>query len=100
MLEAARKVQQYAGGRERSDLDTDELLALGVVRLLEITGEAAKRVPDDVRAGAPSIPWRDIGRTRDRLIHGYDSVDLDIVWSIIETDIPALIAELERLLAV
>jgi uncharacterized protein with HEPN domain len=100
MLDAAQKVQRHTAGRQRSDLDADELLALAVVRLLEIIGEAAKRVPDDVRASSPTLPWRSIGRTRDRLIHGYDSVDLDIVWSIVQSDIPPLVAELERLLAV
>jgi uncharacterized protein with HEPN domain len=69
-----------------------------VVRSLEIIGEAAKRVPDDWRARAPAIEWRRMSGMRDRLIHGYFGVDLDVVWDVLQTKIPALKAEIERLL--
>ena len=99
MLEAASKAVAYTDGFERSVLDTDEMRAPAVVRLLEILGEAARAVSDATRARHPSIPWRQIAGTRDRLIHGYEAVDLDIVWAIVTTDLPALVIELKQALA-
>ena len=100
MLEAAEKISAFTGGCVRADLNKDEKLALAVVRLLEICGEAAKAVSASERANHPQVPWSAIGRTRDRLIHGYFSVDLDIVWKIVTEDIPALTPELKRMLSV
>lgn len=65
------------------------------MRLLEIVGEAASRVPADERTKCPSIPWTQIVGLRNRLIHGYDSVDFDILWESLTQDLPPLIAELE-----
>ena len=98
MLDAARKTLAFTKGRSRTDLDTDEQLTLAVVRLLEIIGEAAKQVTTETRAAHPAIPWREIAGTRDRLIHGYFDVDLDVVWSIASRDLPGLVASLETVL--
>ncbi len=97
MLDAARKAVAFLEGRSRRDLDSDELLALALARLLEIVGEAAKGVPEDVRQTHPKIPWRAIAGTRDRLIHAYFDVNLDILWAVVTTELPALITELEKL---
>lgn len=97
MLDAARKAIGHIEGRGRADLDKDELLALALVRLLEIIGEAAKGVPDHVRRNHPEIPWKAIAGMRDRLIHGYFDVDLDVVWAILTEDLPATVAKLERI---
>ena len=99
MRDAAAKAVQFVQGRNRSDLDTDEMLALALVRLLEIVGEAAKGVEESVRQMRPLIPWKQIAGTRDCLIHGYFDVDHDIVWAILTNDLPPLIAELEAMLA-
>jgi uncharacterized protein with HEPN domain len=69
-----------------------------VVRALEIVGEAAKAVPEEVRAMAPSIPWRQIATMRNKLIHHYFGVDLEIVWGTVVEDVPTLIKELETLI--
>jgi len=98
MLDAARKATELTKRCHRSDLDKDETLALAVVRLLEILGEAAKNVSKEYRRDYPAIPWSQIAGTRDRLIHGYFDVDLDIVWKIISVDLPALISQLEKIL--
>jgi len=98
MLDAAIKAINATQGKTKEDLENDELLALALVRLLEIIGEAAKAVSEDVRSCYQSIPWRQIAGTRDRLIHGYFNVDMDIVWSIIKMDLPALVNELNRIL--
>jgi uncharacterized protein with HEPN domain len=98
MLEAAEKILAFTAGCQRSHLDSDEKLALAVVRLLEICGEAAKAVPQATRDANPHVPWSQIARTRDRLIHGYFNVDLDIVWQIVTTDMPPLVKDLKAML--
>ena len=99
MLDAAREATQMAQGKSRADLDADRQLNLSLVRLLEIVGEAASRVPVGERASYSSIPWMQIVGLRNRLIHGYDNVDFDILWEIVTQDLPPLIAELEKILS-
>jgi uncharacterized protein with HEPN domain len=99
MLDAAHKAREFTKNCKRADLDKDEKLALAVVRLLEVVGEAAKSVSEQCRQAHPSIPWRQIAGTRNRLIHGYFDVDLDIVWQIVSIDLPALISHLEKTLS-
>jgi len=91
MLDHAREAVEMTEGRSRSDLDADRQLNLALVRLLEVVGEAAARVPEDYRQQHPDIPWRDIADLRNRLIHGYDTVNFDILWTIIRKDLPPLI---------
>jgi uncharacterized protein with HEPN domain len=98
MLDHAREVVAMASGRARGELDTDRQLNLSLVRLLEIIGEAASRVPGRERLHYPDIPWPEIIALRNRLIHGYDSVDFDILWQIVTHDLPPLVAALERAL--
>jgi uncharacterized protein with HEPN domain len=99
MLDAAREAVQMAQGRTRADLDTDRPLNLSLVRLLEVVGEAASRVPVAERPKYTGIPWVQIVGLRNRLIHGYDNVDFDILWEIITHDLPPLITELEKILS-
>jgi len=99
MLDSARKALEFARGRSRSDLDKNEMLALALVRLLEVLGEAAKAVSEELRRSHPEISWKQLAGTRDRLIHGYFDVDLDIVWQIVTADLPALLSALEKILA-
>ena len=96
MRDHAQEVVELVRGRNRSDLDTDRLLALAVVRLLEIIGEAAGRVAADEQARRPGIAWPSIVGLRNRLIHGYDDIDHDIVWQIVTSDLPSLVLELSR----
>ena len=98
MLDAARKARGFTQDRERSDLESDEMLSLAVVRLLEVIGEATAHVSEAVQAANPQVPWRQITGARNRLIHGYFDVDLDVVWAILQGDLPPLIAHLERIL--
>lgn len=99
MLDAASKALELTESCNRDELDKDEKLALALVRLLEVLGEAARRVSDHCRQMYPKIPWRQIAGTRNRLIHGYFDVDLDIVWRIISTDLPPLVQQLETALS-
>lgn len=86
-------------GKNRTDLDTNRLLNLALVRLLEIVGEAASSVPDDVRQQYPQVPWKQLVGLRNRLIHAYHQVDLDILWKIVSQDLPPLVARLDEILA-
>ena len=85
-------------GRARADLDTDRMLNLSLVRLMEVVGEAAVRVPEEFRARHAHAPWRDVADLRNRLIHGYDTVDFDILWTIVHDDLPPLIEQLEAII--
>jgi uncharacterized protein with HEPN domain len=97
MLSYAREAVAMIQGRVRADLESDRQLNLALVRLLEIVGEAAARVPAEEREKNSQIPWLDIISLRNRLIHGYDTVDFDILWQIVQQDLPSLIQELESI---
>ena len=99
MIDAALKIITFTQGRKREDLDHDEMLALAVVRLVEILGEAAKNISEPTKANSPDIPWRQMSGTRDRLIHAYFEVNLDIVWEIATHDLPPIVTKLENLLS-
>ncbi|MFH1150726.1 MAG: HepT-like ribonuclease domain-containing protein [Actinomycetota bacterium] len=94
MLEAATSIRRHLKGRSRQDLESDELLRLGLERLLEMLGEAARHVSPGFRAEHPEIPWRSIIGTRDHLVHGYDAIDLGIIWSIVKKEMPRLVTDL------
>jgi len=98
MLDFSREVAHFTKGRTRSSLDTDRLFSLALVRLIEVIGEAASRVPPEEREKLPDIPWTDIIAMRNRLIHGYDAFSYDLVWKTATEDIPVLIKALERTL--
>jgi uncharacterized protein with HEPN domain len=99
MLDHAVEAVGLATGRTRQDLDADRLLNLSLVRLLEIVGEAAARLSPETRDRHPSIPWPDIIGLRNRLIHGYDIVDFDILWDIVNDDLPPLIAQIREIVS-
>jgi len=97
-LDAARKALLFVDERSREDLETDEMLSLSLVRLLEILGEAAYSVSEDFREKYPSIPWKKMVGMRNRLIHGYFDVNLEIVWDTVTEDLPPLALELEKVI--
>ena len=96
MLDHAREATTLMQDRSRADLTTDRVLNLALVRLLEIVGEAANRIPAEVQDRYIDIPWREIIGLRNRLVHGYGAIDLDIVWRVITADLPPLIDALEK----
>jgi uncharacterized protein with HEPN domain len=100
ILEHAREAVAITQGKTRTDLDRDRLLNLALTRLIEIIGEAANRIPEEVQTLHPELPWLQMVGARNRLIHGYDSVDFDVLWTIVSHDLPVLISQLENILKV
>lgn len=96
MYSFAQKVLIYTEGLNQITFVASGINYDATVRNLELIGEAATHIPDDARNAAPDIPWRMIIATRNRLIHGYLGIDNDTLWSIIQDDIPPLIAALEN----
>lgn len=99
MRDAARRAIEIARPLVRASLAEDQVETLALTRLLEVIGEAATRVPEAFRLEHPEIPWREITGTRNRLIHGYDRVDLDILWNIVHDQLPVLLAQLDAALS-
>jgi len=98
MLDAAQEASVFVNGRSRADLDSNRLLALALVRLIEIIGEAANRVSEETRSSIPTIPSPLVIAMRNRLIRGYFDVDNDRVWDTVVDDLPPMIAALEEAL--
>ena len=94
MIAFAEKVIAYTDGFDRDRFIASGLNYDATLRNLELIGEAASHVPDVVRAAHPQVPWRLVIATRNRLIHGYLGIDNDTLWSIIVTDVPALLLSL------
>lgn len=99
MLRNARLAGQFAEKRSRDDLDSDLMFAYAVVRAIEIIGEAANQVSDELKQQYPDIEWKNIAGMRHWLAHGYNSVDNKIVWDVLTTNLPELIEKLEAILA-
>jgi uncharacterized protein with HEPN domain len=99
MLDYLEEAIVLVKGRIRSDLDSDRIFFLALLKLVELVGEAATRVPALTQAKYAEIPWRDIIGTRNRLIHGYDSVDCDILWDILTVDFPPLAQKIKEILS-
>lgn len=98
MLDHAREAITMIQDRSREELDDDRMLELALVRLIEIIGEAAARVSEETYKRFSEIPWQEITGMRNRLIHGYDQVDLNVLWDTITDDLPPLVQKLERTL--
>ena len=97
MIGFAEKVISYTDGLDQTGFVANGLSYDATLRNLELIGEAATRIPDDIRSANSEIPWRLIIATRNRLIHGYLGIDNDTLWSIIQGDIPALLPKLRQL---
>ena len=94
MIAFAEKALAYTAGLDQAAFVANNLVYDATLRNLELMGEAATHVPDDVRQAHPQVPWRMIVATRNRLIHAYLGIDNDTLWSIVVTDVPALLPKL------
>jgi len=99
MREAAAAALQMAGGHERADISANLMLAMALTRCLEILGEAASRISPEICSRFPIIPFSKMVSMRNRLIHAYFDVDLEIVWTTIEDDLPSVLLALDEALA-
>jgi len=97
MMGFVEKAMAYSHGFEQAEFEASGVNYDATLRNLELIGEAARHIPESVRAAYPSIPWRQVIATRNRLIHGYLGIDNDTLWSIIQDDLPGLLRALRSL---
>jgi uncharacterized protein with HEPN domain len=98
MLDHAREAVVMAQPHTRVDLNSNRMLTLALIQLAQIVGEAANRVSKAEREHHAAIPWEQIIGLRNRLVHGYDSINFDILWEVLTVDLPALIVMLEQII--
>lgn len=97
MICFAKKALAYTIEMDQETFIASEINYDATLRNLELIGEAATHIPNEIRATHPEVPWRQIIATRNRLIHGYLGIDNDTVWSIIRDNIPELLSQLEAI---
>ena len=97
MLAFSRDAIALSRGRTRADLDSDLALRLALTHLIQIIGEAAGRLPDAFKLAHSEIPWRRIAGMRNRIVHDYWRIESNVVWEVVQADLPALAEQLEPL---
>ncbi|MCL4547024.1 MAG: DUF86 domain-containing protein [Bacteroidetes bacterium] len=97
MLDAIDEALSFASGKTRTGLDADRMLVLSLIKEIEIIGEAASKISENYKANFSEVPWTDIVGMRNRLIHGYFEVDLNILWNTITKDLPFLKTKLQEI---
>jgi len=99
MLDTSRHIGTLVRPHTRESFETDEVGQLALLHLIQRLGEAASRLSADFRADHPEFPWAEMIGLRNRIVHGYDDLDPDIIWRVGSEDIEPVIAALERALA-
>ncbi|MCP2619131.1 DUF86 domain-containing protein [Candidatus Aminicenantes bacterium AC-335-A11] len=99
MLRAINKINRYTENISLEEFKKNELIQDGVVRNLEIIGEATKNIPESIKKDNPDVEWKKIGGLRDILIHVYFGIDTEIIWDIIKNKVPELKEKIENILA-
>lgn len=98
MRDTVQEVVTLTQKKTHDDLLKDRVLNLALTRLLEVLGEAATRVPEEFRKKYTELPWQQVIGLRNRLIHAYDQVDLEILWEIVSEDLPPLSKQLSQII--
>ena len=98
MLTAIAETKSFTSGMGLFDFKTDKKTINAVVRSLEVIGEATKRIPEALRLQYPEIPWKRMAGMRDKLIHQYFGVDLDMVWEVVSSELPPLEPLIQKVL--
>lgn len=99
ILHSMELTQDFTEGLSLGEFKIDDKTQFAVIRCLEVIGEATKRLPDNFRDTNTDIPWKAMAGMRDRLIHGYDVVDNEIIWTTVKKTIPNLIISLKKLIS-
>ena len=99
MLDAAREAVSYTEAYPQTELNVNRMLLHSLVRCITIIGEAAASVSAEGRAEMPAIPWTDIVGMRNRLIHAYFDINLELVWDTVKDDLAPLVVELEKVVS-
>ena len=97
ILDAVDKIERYTTGMDYDEFAADEKTVDAVLRNFEVIGEATKNIPEDVRQEYSDVPWSEMAGMRDKLIHGYATVELQIVWMTVEEEIPMLGKQIEAI---
>lgn len=98
ILESIKRIEKYTRNISKKEFSKDIDKQDAVVHRLEIIGEAAKNIPQELRDKHPDAPWREIARTRDKIIHHYFEIDIDQIWNIIQNDLQPLKTQIKDLL--
>jgi uncharacterized protein with HEPN domain len=98
IAEYARHAQELCAGRTLADLQANWQQAFAFERVMEVLGEAVKRLPDELRQKYPQVPWRLVAGMRDKISHGYDAVDYETLWDTVQNDLPGLLSAVEQVL--
>ena len=99
ILECIERIEQYVAGLQVDAFKASQITVDATVRNLEVIGEASRNIPEDVKEAHPELEWEKIVGLRNRVIHEYFGVDLDIIWRIVNDELPALKAKMRELLA-
>jgi uncharacterized protein with HEPN domain len=98
IIDSIEKIEDFICNKTRDDFLVDVQLQDATIRRIEIIGEASKNISEEFKRQYPDVPWSEMARTRDKLIHGYFGVDLELTWEIIEYDLPDLKTKMDRIL--
>jgi uncharacterized protein with HEPN domain len=96
--EYAKHARELCAGKTLADLRADWRLAFAFERVMEVLGEAVKRLPPELRQRHPAVPWRQVAGMRDKISHGYDAVDYQTLWDTVRDDLPTLLGTVEQML--
>jgi len=99
IAESIEDVQVFVRGYSFDDFNRDKKTIYAVVRAIEVIGEAAKNIPEFIKNKYPNIPWKDMAGMRDKLIHAYFGVDLEVLWKTVQQDLPLLKEMISEILA-
>jgi len=98
ILESISKVEHYSSGLSLEEILTNQMVQDAIVRRIEIIGEAVGRLPDEMKKANAKVPWQDIKDMRNKLIHDSGHVDVELVWAVVEKELPILKIRIEEIL--